>query len=99
MCYCIAELCTKIDAPALVSQLPLLLKSLLACCAGRAWTVRNAACVAFGQVVLAYPEQCQSQLDAIIAKLLKHLSDPISSVREDSAVALGQVSAVIATSE
>ena len=91
-CFCIAELCTRVHSPALASQLPLLVKTLLARCAADVWTVRDAACVAIGKVVTAYPEHCHSQMSAIFFKLLQHLREPIWSLREDSAIALGQVS-------
>ena len=91
-CFCIAELCTKVDSPALANLLPLLMTALLSCCAADIWTVRDAACVAIGNVVAAYPEHCRFQMSEIFIKLLQQLREPIWSQREDSAIALGQVS-------
>ena len=91
-CFCIAELCTKVHSPALASQLPFLMRALLSCCAADVWTVRDAACVAIGNVVAASPEHFRFQMSEIFIKLLQHLSEPIWSLRENSAIALGQVS-------
>ena len=66
--------------------------ALLSCCAADIWTVRDAACVAIGNVVAACPEHCHLHMGAIFIKLMQHLRDPICSLREDSAIALGQVS-------
>jgi hypothetical protein len=92
-CYCIAELCTKVDAPAVTRHSTVLLGALLSCCsAGTVWTVRDAACVATGKFVSAFPEAAsQAQLEGLFSKWFEHLSEPVWSVREDSAVALGQV--------
>ena len=80
------------DAPGLASTWsPLLLRALLACLTADVLSVRDAACVAVGKCVTACPQQCAPQLDAIFGHLLELLSDPVWSVREDSAVALDQV--------
>ncbi|CAN0381880.1 unnamed protein product, partial [Phaeothamnion confervicola] len=53
--------------------------------------VRDAACVATGRFAGAFPEECRPSLDNLWERWLHHLSDPIWSVRENSAVALAEV--------
>jgi hypothetical protein len=91
-CYCIAELCTKVDAPAVTRHAPSLLAALLTCCSADVWTVRDAATVATGNFVSVFPQAAsKAQLEGLFSLWFEHLSEPVWSVREDSAVALGQV--------
>jgi hypothetical protein len=51
----------------------------------------SSSCSACGQFVLAFPEESRSQLDALYELWFAHLSDNISSVRRNTAFALGSV--------
>jgi HEAT repeat len=90
-CHCIAEMAAKVDPAAVASHVPVLLTALLSCFADESWPVRDAACVATGRFAAAFPQQCRPQLDTLYERWFKHLAEPIWSVREDSAAALGQV--------
>jgi HEAT repeat len=85
----------KVDPGAVASHVPVLLTALLSCFADESWPVRDAACVATGRFAAAFPQQCRPQLDTLYGRWFKHLAEPIWSVREDSAAALGQVCYVI----
>jgi hypothetical protein len=93
-CHCIAELASKIDANVVQDCVPELLKVLVDCFKDESWPVRDAACIASGRFVLSCPKECENAID-VMAEFYKlweqHLSDNIWSVREDSAVALGNV--------
>jgi hypothetical protein len=51
--------------------------------------VRDAACLACGRGVVAFPEESREVLEELYTLWFAHLEDNIYSVREDSAVALG----------
>jgi hypothetical protein len=71
---------------------PSLLAALLTCCSADVWTVRDAATVATGKFVSVFPQAAtKAQLEGLFSLWFEHLSEPVWSVREDSAVALGQV--------
>lgn len=88
-CACIAELMTKVDKEAVSPHVPRLLKSLLVCFRDASWPVRDAACLATGRCVIAFPEESRDILDKLYDLWFAHLEENIFSVREDSAVALG----------
>ena len=88
-CSCIAELVTKIDRGAVAPHVPRLLSCLLTSFRDASWPVRDAACLATGQCVLAFPEESRDVLKKLYKLWFAHLEDNIFSVREDSAVALG----------
>ncbi|CAM9405621.1 unnamed protein product [Chrysoparadoxa australica] len=90
-CHCIAEMAMKIDKDPMKGHVPSLLNALLACFHDESWPVRDAACVASGRFAAAYPAQCQSSLERLYERWFVHLCEPIWSVREDSAIALGLV--------
>ena len=50
--------------------------------------VRDAACLACGQYVLAYPEEARGSLDQLYALWFDHLTETIPSVRAGAAAAL-----------
>lgn len=88
-CHCIAELTTKIDAEAVRSSVAPMLDALLVCFKDDSWPVRDAACVAAGQVVANFPHESKPSLNELLPLWIEHLSDNIWSVREDTAIALG----------
>ena len=53
--------------------------------------MRDAACLATGKFVFAFPEESRSSLEELWKLWIDHISDNIWSVREDSALALGDV--------
>ena len=50
--------------------------------------MRDAACLACGQYVLAYPEEARGTLDQLYVLWFDHLSENIPSVRAGAAAAL-----------
>ncbi|DAZ92489.1 TPA: hypothetical protein N0F65_012719 [Lagenidium giganteum] len=90
-CHCIAELASKVDAAAVRPHIPRLLEALIMCFHDNTWLVRDAACLATSQVVLHFPEECKPVLEELYVLWFDHLSDEIWSVREDAAIALGNV--------
>ncbi|OWZ05671.1 hypothetical protein PHMEG_00022195 [Phytophthora megakarya] len=90
-CQCIAELGMKIDATAIRPHVGRLMQALLICFYDVSNLVRDAACLASAQLVLGFPEECRPFLDELYHLWIDHLSDDIWSVREDAAIALGNV--------
>ncbi|GMF44859.1 unnamed protein product [Phytophthora fragariaefolia] len=90
-CQCIAELGMKVDPTAIRPHVGRLMQALLICFYDVSNLVRDAACLASAQLVLGFPEECRPFLDELYHLWIDHLSDDIWSVREDAAVALGNV--------
>ncbi|KAL3656788.1 hypothetical protein V7S43_018245 [Phytophthora oleae] len=90
-CQCIAELGTKVDPTAIRPHVARLMQALLICFYDVSNLVRDAACLASAQLVLGFPEECRPFLDELYHLWIDHLSDDIWSVREDAAIALGNV--------
>lgn len=88
-CGCIAELMVKISKSSIESHVPRLITALVNCFKDASWPVRDAACIACGKCVLSFPEQTRTTLDELYSLWIAHLADNIASVREDSAIALG----------
>lgn len=88
-CSCIAELMTKVDRDAVSPHVSRLLSCLLTCFRDASWPVRDAACLATGRCVLAFPEESRQILEKLYKLWFVHLEENIFSVREDSAIALG----------
>lgn len=93
-CQGVAELAQKIGrhpefAECLAPYVPTLLQALLMCFHDESWPVRDEACLACGTFVLAYPDECHSELSVLFERWTEQLTDQIWSVREDAAVALG----------
>ncbi|KAL4425118.1 hypothetical protein ABPG77_008223 [Micractinium sp. CCAP 211/92] len=88
-CACIAELMCKVDKEAVAPYVPRLLRALIMCFKDASWPVRDAACLACGRCVTAFPEESREVLKELYSLWFAHLSDNIFSVREDTAVALG----------
>lgn len=88
-CQCIAELGTKVEPEAVRPHVARLMEAVLKCFYDASNLVRDAACLAAGQLVLGFPEECRPFLDELYHLWIDHLSDDIWSVREDAAIALG----------
>ncbi|ETP31334.1 hypothetical protein F442_19782 [Phytophthora nicotianae P10297] len=90
-CQCIAELGMKVDPTAIRPHVSRLMQALLICFYDVSNLVRDAACLASAQLVLGFPDECRPFLDELYHLWIDHLSDDIWSVREDAAIALGNV--------
>lgn len=90
-CYCIAELASKVDAAAIRKHVQRLMQALLTCFRDSSWIVRDAACVSTGKFVVGFAEESRPYLDELYSLWFDHLSDEIWSIREDAAIALGNV--------
>jgi hypothetical protein len=88
-CACIAELMAKVDKDTVAPYVPRLLKALMFCFKDASWPVRDAACLACGRAVKAFPQESTVILEELYKLWFAHLWDNIYSVREDSAIALG----------
>ncbi len=91
-CHSIAELCNKI-APLgkekMKSYIVPLLNALMDGLKDQSWPVRDSACLASGEFAMAFPEESLTQFDTLFNIWIHHLSDNISTVRENSAIGLG----------
>jgi hypothetical protein len=67
------------------------LETLVDCFKDESWPVRDAACVACGFFVAAFPEESQTKYEELCGLWIAHLSDNIYSVRSNSARALAKV--------
>ncbi|XP_022785332.1 uncharacterized protein LOC111325729 [Stylophora pistillata] len=90
-CACIAELGTKVSQDSLRSHVSDLLQALVCCFKDDSWPVRDAACVACGNFVLCFPQECSSSMDDLYPLFFENLSDSIPSVRQGAAVSLSNV--------
>lgn len=90
-CACIAELMAKVESSCIREFVPRLLNALVNCFKDASWPVRDAACEACGNCVIAFPEESKAVLSELYDLWFAHLWDNIRSVRENSAVALGNV--------
>lgn len=90
-CACIAELMIKVEPDAVRPHVQQLLAALLLAFKDASWPVRDAACVATGRCVGAFKEETAAMLDDLYKLWFAHLWDNIPSLREDTAVALGNV--------
>lgn len=93
-CQAIAELANKLGrseeyAEYLAPYVLMLLQALLMCFHDESWPVRDEACLACGTFCIAYPEECEAELQVLVTRWTEQLTDQIWSVREDAAVALG----------
>ncbi|KAI9917680.1 hypothetical protein PsorP6_012372 [Peronosclerospora sorghi] len=82
---------TKVDASRIRPHVPRILQSLLLCFYGVSNLVRDAACLASAQLVRGFPDEASPFLEEFYRLWVEHPADPIWSVREDAAVALGNV--------
>lgn len=90
-CSCIAELAAKLQRDSVEPFVPRLLQTLLVCFQDDSWPVRDAACLACGNFVVCFPDECRSSLDALFPLFFTNLEDNITSVRQGAAAALANV--------
>ena len=89
-CQCIAELAAKVGPNFVEPYVELLLETLIECFEDESWPVRDMACVACGSFVASFPQPSMKKLPQLKALFLENLKDPISSVRQGAAQALGK---------
>ncbi len=90
-CHSITELCLRISKDALSPHVPKLLSTLLICFKDESWPVRDAACLTTGHLASSYQNECATHKEQLYTLWFKHLSEPIWTVREDSAETLALV--------
>ena len=90
-CHCIAELGLKISKDAVQPYVSKLLEALLICFKDESWPVRDTACLACGNFVLSFPDDCRAKLDVLYPLFFANLGDPIPSVRQGGAIALSNI--------
>ena len=90
-CICIAELGKKIDQSLLRKHVESLIPTLIGCFKDDSWPVRDAACLACGNFVSCFPEECKPFLKELLDLFFHNLEDSIPSVRQGGAVALATV--------
>jgi len=104
-CAAIAELGLRLGKEALAPRVGSLLDALMVCFKDESWPVRDAACVSSGHFCFvfgpstpdpprnlepAFRKQMLSYVKLLLPLWLKNLADPIWSVREGAAIALGR---------
>ncbi|CAI9744392.1 XP_029652912.1uncharacterized protein LOC115226077 [Octopus vulgaris] len=90
-CACIAELGSKIDKDAIRPYIGDLLNALVACFQDDSWPVRDAACLASGNFIECFPDECKCKLEVLFPLFFANLRDNIPSVRQGAAQALCNV--------
>ncbi|XP_064405972.1 uncharacterized protein LOC135351009 [Halichondria panicea] len=90
-CICTAELGTKVNKDCLRPYVGRLVSVLLECFHDDSWPVRDAACLACGNFLGCFPDECRSWLDELFLLFLTNLEDSIPSVRQGAAAALTSV--------
>ena len=96
-CQCIAELAGKIDPNFVEPHVDILLDTLIECFQDESWPVRDMACVACGSFVSCYPTASRKKLPQLKSLFYENLQDPISSVRQGAALAIGKTVKVYGT--
>ncbi|CAH1263660.1 Hypp2742 [Branchiostoma lanceolatum] len=96
-CACIAELGSKINRDVVRPHVPTLIQALLESFKDDSWPVRDAACVACGNFIQCFPEECRPQMDNLYPLFFANLQDNIPSVRQGAAVALANVARAYGT--
>ncbi|XP_048580229.1 uncharacterized protein LOC116601563 isoform X2 [Nematostella vectensis] len=90
-CACIAELGLKVSADYTRPHVKSLLDALIICFMDDSWPVRDAACVACGNFIQSFPNECQPKMPDLYPLFFTNLEDKIPSVRQGAAIALGNV--------
>lgn len=95
-CHCISEICSKVAIDNETKEpfrkhIASLLETLVDCFKDESWPVRDAACLACGSFVAAFPDESRSKYEELCALWIAHLSDNIFTVRQHSAQALAKV--------
>ncbi|CAB3990045.1 Leishmanolysin-like peptidase, partial [Paramuricea clavata] len=90
-CECIAELGIKVSPDAVRPHVGVLLEAMIECFKDEGWPVRDAACLACGNFVQCFPEECRASLDTLYELFFNNLCDNIPSVRQGAATSLANV--------
>eukprot|EP01041_Mallomonas_annulata_P010347 gene10347-21586_t len=90
-CHAMSELAVKVDRSAVEPFATLLLEALQYCSAEDSWPIRDAACLSSGIFVRYYPLQATPMLDTFFELWTNHLHDPIWSIRDNAAIAVGEL--------
>ena len=95
-CHCISEICNKVAIDDETKEpfrkhISSLLETLVDCFKDESWPVRDAACIACGSFVAAFPAESQPKYAELCDIWIAHLSDNIFTVRQNSAAALAKV--------
>jgi hypothetical protein len=85
---CMGELMSRLDPDAVRPHVPRLVDSLASSFKDASWPVRDMACLASSQAVLAFPAEFAPRLAEFTEIWKHHLADHVWSVRENSAVGL-----------
>lgn len=88
-CHCTAELGLRMEPDDVRPFVDDLLRALMLCFKDASWPVRDAACTACGNFILAFPEESKPAIEELYTLWCNHLVDNIASVRDNSAIALG----------
>lgn len=93
-CHSMAEMSAKVDRSAVQPYVPQMLEALCACLTDDSWPVRDAASISVGMVVRWFPTLIgPEKLQDIFAQWETNLQDSVWSVRENAALAWGEVMA------
>ena len=93
-CRCLGELAARLDPTIMRPYLNVFLKRIHDLMKDPAWAVRDCACFTYGQLILTFPSEADSDstLSAELQSLLlAHLADNVWSVRESAAIACGNL--------
>ena len=99
-CQAIAELAVRVgtndqyrDVVLDEAQIQNLIAALLMCFYDESWPVRDEACLACGILCKAFPQACHTEIfhKTLWERFTEQLTDQIWSVRENAAVAIGDV--------
>jgi hypothetical protein len=91
-CHAMAELAARVDRTAVAPYVrPRLIDAVEACLTAESWPVRDAACLTSGVLVRWYPEETREKQALFFEYWEKNMKDAIWSVRENAAMAFGQV--------
>ena len=74
-CQCIAELGAKIDKDVVRPYVSDLLEALMVCFRDESWPVRDCACIACGNFVSSFPDECSSHLEELYELWFSQVSD------------------------
>lgn len=92
----ITEFVTRLDEENVISFLPALVQALMRCLVADSWPVRDAACCSLGKIFQSYPLDMKllahtKLLASFLFYCKKQLQDSIWSVRENAAIAIGDL--------
>nr|VZI41487.1 unnamed protein product [Spirometra erinaceieuropaei] len=92
-CAALAEVGLKLDPAGLKPHLPKLLEALFRCFRDDSWPVRDAACLALGNLINVFPGEVREcgYPDLMAEYFLNNLSDSIPSVRQGAATSIAKV--------